>query len=67
MLLLLFSEAFKLRAKDVQSFCIGLGTSYDKSECRKIVGKSYQSHSLSAQVEHLTELQDAIMLMILKG
>ncbi len=51
----------------MQTFCIGLGTNYDKSECSKIVEKPYESHSLSAQVAHLGELQDAIMLMIVNG
>ena len=57
-------KAFKLQESDVQTFCIGLGTGYDKTECNKIVEKPYQSHSLSAQVAHLGELEDAIMLMI---
>ena len=51
----------------MQTFCIGLGTSYDKTDCSKMVEKPYETHSLSAQVEHLGELQDAIMLMIVNG
>lgn len=60
-------KAFKLQGSDVQTFCIGLGTSYDKTGCNKIVEKPYKSHSLSAQVTQLSELQEAIMLMIVSG
>jgi hypothetical protein len=58
---------FQLQETDVQTFCIGLGTSYDKTGCSKMVEKPYKSHSLSAQVAHLGELEEAIMLMIIKG
>lgn len=60
-------KAFKLRASDVQTFCIGLGVSYDKKECDKIVEKPMTKHSLAAQVTQLNELHEAIMLMIVKG
>ena len=60
-------KAFKLQGTDVQTFCIGLGTTYDKTECKKVVEKPYQRHSLAAQVGHLGELQDSIMLMIVSG
>ena len=60
-------KAFQLQRSDVQKFCIGLGASYNKTNCRKIVEKPYKSHSISAKVEHLSELQETIMLMIVNG
>ena len=60
-------QALKLEASDIQTFCIGLGLSYNKAECEKMVDEPVEKHSLSAQVGQLNELRQTITLMIVNG
>lgn len=60
-------KAFKLQSSDVQTFCIGLGMTYDHKECDKVVEKPSGKHSLAALVTQLVELRENIMRMVVTG